>query len=217
MEGPFWLQSFIAGFITSILMGPLTFLIISRTLSSGFKVGFVSAMGIALSDVTYIAIAMLGLGGVIEFIKEYQSEFELLAGIVLVVLGILILLKNNIQTIEKKQEPSLLKELISMYVVTISNPGVTLAILGLLTATGMGTALAVSWYEPFKLMVLIGMALLGTIVWWSVLTALISRVRHRFSLHTIGRINKTSGFIMFALGIFIVLRYFFFLIYPDVL
>ena len=57
------LRGFVLGFTIAAAVGPISLLVIRRTLAEGRLYGLVSGLGVATADATYGAIAAFGLGG----------------------------------------------------------------------------------------------------------------------------------------------------------
>ena len=75
-------------------VGPITILIFTRTLKSGYLAGIFSASGAALADAFYAAVAAFGLTLVSTFLLEMQTPIQAVGAAVLFVLGDILFLLN---------------------------------------------------------------------------------------------------------------------------
>ena len=70
MEPGLFLRGLVLGFTIAAAVGPISLLVIRRTLAEGRIVGLVSGMGVATADGTYGAIAAFGLTAVTELLVD---------------------------------------------------------------------------------------------------------------------------------------------------
>ena len=66
MEPTLFVRGLILGFTIAAAVGPISLLVIRRTLAEGRLVGIVSGMGVATADGTYGAIAAFGLTAITD-------------------------------------------------------------------------------------------------------------------------------------------------------
>jgi arginine exporter protein ArgO len=62
-------KGFLIGVLVSAPMGPIGMLCIQRTLSKGRWHGFITGLGVALSDIIYAALTCLCMGMVVSFVE----------------------------------------------------------------------------------------------------------------------------------------------------
>ncbi len=77
------LRGFILGFTIAAAVGPISLLVIRRTLAEGRIVGLVSGLGVATADATYGAIAAFGLGAISQVLVDARQGLALAGGIFL--------------------------------------------------------------------------------------------------------------------------------------
>ena len=76
-------RGIILGFTIAAAVGPISLLVIRRTLAEGRVVGLVSGMGVATADATYGAIAAFGLGAITDLLVGGQRILGLVGGVFL--------------------------------------------------------------------------------------------------------------------------------------
>jgi len=74
------LRGFILGFTIAAAVGPISLLVIRRTLAEGRLYGLVSGLGVATADATYGAIAAFGLAAVTDALVSARAVLGLVGG-----------------------------------------------------------------------------------------------------------------------------------------
>ena len=138
------LRGIIVGLGASIPLGPVAVLCIQRTLGKGRISGLCTGMGAATCDTFFAAISLLGVSFVEEFIKKAQNEVMLIGGIIVLLFGIFTFRTNPVSQLSnlsggKKRKKNYLADYLSTILMTISNPGAFLFMLGMITFVGSGT------------------------------------------------------------------------------
>ena len=87
-----WISSSSAGasswvFTIAAAVGPITLLVIRRTLGSGWLVGMVSGLGVATADAVYGAIAAFGISAASDLLVSLSRPLGFIGGAVLLVIG----------------------------------------------------------------------------------------------------------------------------------
>src|SRR5213592_2666684 len=79
---------FVVGFPIAASPGPISFLVLRRTLARGWRSGLVSGLGVATGDAIYAALAAFGVAVVTNVLISQRRWIGLLGGIALVVIGL---------------------------------------------------------------------------------------------------------------------------------
>ena len=80
MDPALALRGFILGFTIAASVGPISLLVIRRTLAEGRLYGLVSGLGVATADATYGAIAAFGLAAVTDLLVNARQVLGLVGG-----------------------------------------------------------------------------------------------------------------------------------------
>lgn len=96
---------FMAGLALAIPLGPMAILLISTTLSRGWRYGVAGGLAMATVDFFYsITVFLLG-GAILTFLGDWKSPLAIAGAAILVLLGVLTLLRNLNLLRQKQGEP----------------------------------------------------------------------------------------------------------------
>lgn len=193
-------KGFIIGLLVSSPMGPINILTIQRTLNRGRWHGFASGVGAMLSDITYATITMLSLSFVSGFMNDYESELLLFGSAILILFGLGVYRSNPLkgwQPDSLPKESRYLKDFISTFLLTFSNATIVLALVGLYTRFSFNPILE----GTASLIVALISFSIAALLWWFVLTTLVSRLRKRFKRKGLVILNRVVGTIFIVIGV----------------
>ncbi|MDR1602759.1 MAG: LysE family transporter [Tannerella sp.] len=196
----------IIGILVSAPMGPVGILCIRRTLSKGRWHGFVSGLGAVLSDVAYASVTSLFMGLVVNFVETYMQWIELFGTAVLGIFGIYLISNNPVKSLKKNRETknTYFQDFVTAFLLTLSNALIVLLYIGMFAHFSF---VLPSWWEIAK--GLIGIAL-GAVLWWFVITYLVSRLRRWFNIRRIHLLNRALGAVILLLVVAQICYSFFF-------
>jgi len=185
------IKGILIGMLVSIPLGPIGVLVIQRTVNKSRKAGFLSGLGAALSDTLYAIIAGFSLTFIIDFIRKYEVTFQAFGALVVLALGIHIFLKNPVNDLRKNRlrGSNHFQDIVSSFLVTVSNPLTVFVFLAVFTSSGV----AVNLEKPYHALVVIPAIFLGASIWWFSLSGLVSLFKHKINLRVLWWINKTAG------------------------
>ena len=204
------LKGLMIGALVSMPIGPMAILIIQRTASKNFKVGYSSAMGVLLADSIFVLIAGYSLGYLMHFLTKYELVFQIVGAVVLLILGFSIF-RTKPKSLKKDRDgkrESYLQHFASTMLITTSNPAMILAYIAVLASFGISFQ---SHGAHYLFIFVIGF-MVGAASWWLVLTSIINFFRHKFSSRILFWFNKISGasimtMVVIAVIIFLVKDY----------
>lgn len=192
-----FLKAFIIGLSLAIVVGPIALLCMQQTLVHGFYAGIACGLGVATADGLYGAIAGFGLSFITDILQAYQFWLQLGGGILLCYLGI-VTFRRDISTAQT--EPTATR-LLNMYVstcaLTLSNPMTLIPLSALLATLEISTTV-----DRSKLILLLFSGFfLGSLIWWIILTTIITFFKSYISKKTLVLINRIAGIIICLFGI----------------
>ena len=190
------LRGFVLGFTIAAAVGPISLLVIRRTLAEGQAVGLASGLGVATADATYGAIAAFGLRAISELLVDGRHVLGLVGGVFLLWLAwttARVAPRDPVSAPARRGGQA--GAYLSILGLTLTNPMTILSFAALfagLGVTGGDTAGAA--------LVTVGV-LLGSSAWWVVLTSIVSVLRTRVTPTWIRRINIVSGIVIGAFAV----------------
>jgi threonine/homoserine/homoserine lactone efflux protein len=191
------LRGFILGFTIAAAVGPISLLVIRRTIAQGQLYGLVSGLGVATADATYGAIAAFGLAAITDVLVNARVILGLAGGAFLLWLawGTIRSSPTEAATPAPTGRRGYAGAYLSILALTMANP-MTILSFGALFA-GLGVTSGATGDAAF---VVIGV-LLGSATWWVVLTTIVGRLRGRMTSTWIHRINIASGVLIGAFAL----------------
>ena len=200
------LKGIILGLTVSMPLGPIGIVLINRTIKRGILSGLFSGLGLASADTILAILAGLGFTFIIGFIKEERFILSLIAGMVIILVGIKVFLSNPVKDLRsrEKSNKSLWRDYYSVFVLSITNPYTILIFVAFFSGIHAPENIKPELVPFF----LIPGIFIGTITWWIFLSYFISRFKKKIRLRGIVRVNKFSGIAIIVLGVIILLSVF---------
>jgi len=190
-------RGFILGFTIAAAVGPISLLVIRRTIAQGRLYGLVSGFGVATADATYGAIAAFGLAAITDVLVNARVALGLAGGVFL--LGLAWQTIRSSPTEAATPAPTGRRgyagAYLSILALTMANPMTILSFGALFAGLGVTTGATGGAAS-----VVVGV-LLGSATWWVVLTTVVGRLRGRMTSSWIQRINIGSGVLIGAFAL----------------
>ncbi len=193
------MKGLLIGCIVSIPLGPMGLLAVQRTLNKGRASGFFSGMGIATADAIFALVAAIGLTFIINFLNEQKLYFQILGGIVVLLIGAKIFIANPIKQLRalrlKRVRP--LKDFLSILLLALSNPLTVLMFVAVFAGLKLGGDLT-SFGGAFFV---VSGIFMGATFSWLFVSSIITHYRKKFRLRAIFWFNKLAGGTIFFIGL----------------
>ena len=196
MDPALALRGFILGFSIAAAVGPISLLVIRRTLAEGRLYGLLSGLGVATADATYAAIAAFGLGAITNALVNARQVLGLVGGVFLLWLAwqTIRAAPTDAATVSTRRG-GYAGAYLSILGLTMANP-MTILSFGALFA-GLGVTSGATGDAA----VLVLGVLVGSTSWWVVLTTVVGTMRARVTPAWTHRINVGSGVVIGAFAI----------------
>ncbi|WP_290542053.1 LysE family transporter [Aestuariivirga sp.] len=188
------------GLAVTAPLGPVSILVIRNAIRRGFAVAFLVGFGAVAADVLYAAAAAYGVSWVSHLIGAYARPLLLGGGVLLVITGVWLARKRpelSMTGVGEVQTAKLASNILAGFGLTISNPGEFFGFLAIFGAMSGVLRLHEDAARPPT--VIAGVAL-GGIVWWLLLSFLVSRFRARIGGTMLARISRWTGILIAAFG-----------------
>jgi threonine/homoserine/homoserine lactone efflux protein len=197
---PLPIRGLVIGFTIAMAVGPITLLVIRRTIDHGGAYGFASGLGVATADATYGAIAAFGLTAITSLLVANHAALGLIGGAVIVFLGIRIARSHPTSPAVDGERPGLVGAFASIYALTMTNPLTIVLYAGVFA--GIGLAAGSSFVDAAVLTLAVW---LGSTLWWVVLCSIVAWVRGHVSATALLWVNRLSGAALVVLGVLAVI------------
>jgi threonine/homoserine/homoserine lactone efflux protein len=187
-------------------LGPVSIIMINRTIKRGFLSGLFSGLGLATADTLLAVLSALSFTVIISFIKEERFIITILAGVIVIAVGLKIFLSNPVKDFRdrEKTNKSLWRDFYSVFVLSVSNPYTILIFVAFFSGIHVNSVVRTGLVPFF----LIPGVFLGAMTWWFSLSYFLSRFKKRIRLRAIVRINKLGGIVIILIGIFLLFSVF---------
>jgi threonine/homoserine/homoserine lactone efflux protein len=194
-------RAFVFGIILASAVGPVALLIATNSLRFGWASGIQSAVGAALGDLTYAALAATAGSGISALLQAHSAQINRAGALLLAFYGAYIVVqayqaRNSAHAVEACQAPAGFRQMQSIYVLTLVNPLTIIVFGGFIAQLPSGLSISrltsvVASLFLGSLAVQLGIALAAGVVG--------SRLQND---DWIRAINLASGFGIMAFGLF---------------
>jgi threonine/homoserine/homoserine lactone efflux protein len=199
MDYGFFLKGMAIGFSIAAPVGPIGVLCIRRSLADGMRTGFAVGLGAATADAAYGCVAGFGLTAISGFLAAQQFWLGLVGGAFLCYLGVRTFLSKPAVQEAASRRGGLAASYISTLFLTLTNPATILSFVAIFAGLGLGASVERGAAAPLVSGVFIGSAL-----WWLILSAGAGALRSRIDNGRMQLINRFSGCVLIAFGIYAV-------------
>ena len=197
---PLPIRGLVIGFTIAAAVGPITLLVVRRTIDHGGIYGFASGLGVATADATYGAVAAFGLTAITSALVSNHALLALVGGAVIVGLGIRIALSRPGGPATDGERPGLLGAFGSIYALTMTNPLTIVLYAGVFA--GIGLVAGSSFLDAAVLTLAVWA---GSTLWWVLLCSVVAWLRGRVSATALLWVNRISGAALVLFGVLAVI------------
>lgn len=197
MDPSVFARGLVIGLSIAAPVGPIGVLCIRRTLAEGRLAGLVTGLGAATADAIYGAIAGFGITAIAGLLLRQQGLIRLVGGLFLCYLGVRTLLAAPAERAATASGRTLLQSYGSALALTLTNPLTILSFAAIFAGLGAGTTSGS--YGAAALLVL--GVLLGSALWWLILSGSVSILRTRLTPAALRWVNWLSGGVLLVFGL----------------
>lgn len=181
-------------------MGPIGILCIQRTLNKGRNSGFFTGVGAAASDLFYCLLVGLGISLVTDFIADHVNLLQIIGSIILIVYAVYMIFHNPVSQIKENidQRDDYMRDTATGFLFTLSNPLIMFLIIPLFARFSF----PLPEYRFYHIIIGYASIVLGALLWWSVITFFVDKVRTHFNIRSMWLINRIIGSIILLLSLY---------------
>lgn len=188
-------QSMLIGLSIAAPVGQIGVLAIQRTLDHGRAAGLATGLGAALADAVYGAIGAFGVTTLIDWLLGIKLWLGLFGGVFLLYLAWRIVTKPLLRnTAGHPPASTWLRYVSGTFALTLSNPTTILSFMAVFGALAGRAPAASPW-------AMVAGVLLGSALWWVILSAGVASLRERFDARWQRSINLSSAALLAGLGL----------------
>lgn len=185
-----FLSSLVIGLSIAAPVGPIGLLTIQRSLAHGPRAGLATGLGAAAADAVYGAIGAYGVAGLVNALVAARVPLAMFGGAVLLWMAVQ-LLRAPVAERAASTAPArnAWQYFAGTFVLTLSNPATIfsfVAIFGAMAGRAASTSPAL----------MVAGVLIGSALWWLLLSCAVGRLRERFDAHWRRRINRVSAAVL---------------------
>jgi threonine/homoserine/homoserine lactone efflux protein len=195
-ELPLALRGFVLGLTIAMAVGPITLLVIRRTIDHGGIYGFASGIGVAVADATYAGIAAFGLTAITSLLLSAHVVLGVIGGAVIAIVGARTMLARPAEAAPDVARPGLVGAAVSIFGLTMTNP-LTIILYASVFAS-IGLAAGTSYVDAAAITLAV---LAGSTLWWVILCSVVAWIRERVSTTALLWVNCLSGAALVVFGV----------------
>ena len=201
-------KSFLTGFAMCLPLGPISIIVIRKTIQYNQRSAFIPGLGSAIADLFYGTIAGFGIVALTNFFSLYQKYFQLIAATILLVVAFRILRTTANQLNEKKKHhvKAPLKSFFLGFSLALFNPSTLFLMATILTMLGTANQLH-NTYTGIS--IVLGL-FCGELLWWFFLIQVTTWTKNKIGSKAPITINKFTGIFLLVLSVAIIIKSVFF-------
>jgi threonine/homoserine/homoserine lactone efflux protein len=193
----FLLKGIVVGIVIAVPVGPVGVLCVRRTIFEGKLAGFISGLGAATGDAMFGLLAAFGLTFISDLLIGYQQWLRIAGGCYLIYVGgSAMLTRPEMKPRTDRDAEGLLRDYLSTFALTLTNPITILVFLGVFSAIGLSGEEA----TLDRAAILVLGVWLGSLLWWLAVSFGFGRLFRSFEPRYLGWINRGSGTILLVSG-----------------
>jgi threonine/homoserine/homoserine lactone efflux protein len=203
---PFVIKGLMIGLSIAAPLGPIGILCMNRTLAEGPRMGFICGLGAAAADALYALAGTVALSAIAQWIIADRVELRIVGGVFLVYLGARTFMRPGAVLPASGKLPTLLPPgwnaaFMSTFLLTLANPITLLSFAAVFAGLGV-TSVGALRGADIAAAALVAGVFLGSALWWLILSTCIGRLRHFIGVRTLMLINRLSGTVLTAFGLY---------------
>jgi len=153
-----------------------------------------------VSDLFYCLLVGLGVSLVTDFIADHVNALQIIGSVILIVYAVYMILHNPVSQIKESidQRDDYWRDMVTGFLFTLSNPLIMFLIIPLFARFSF----PLPEYKFYHIIIGYASIVLGALMWWSVITFFVDKVRSHFNIRSMWLINRIIGSIILILSLY---------------
>jgi threonine/homoserine/homoserine lactone efflux protein len=201
LTGYFFLKGIAIGLLAAAPIGPVNILVIQQTLRHGRLSGLLTGIGAMMGDGVFAIITAFGISAVATFVLTNALYIQLVGALILIAMG-LKTYRTRPRVDYADNKPTIwTRTIASTFALTVTNPMTMLGFAALFAGVGgVGEGDFVSAGS------IVAGVLVGSGLWWLVVSQGIGLIRRRIDDDILALINRISGTLIVFFGLAMLAR-----------
>jgi len=191
MDYIFFLKGIAIGFAMAVPVGPIGIMCIRKTLTEGRLRGMIIGLGAATADLFYASVAAFGITFISDTLVSQKFWIRLVGGALLLFLGIRIFRALPKDPKIRIENGGILRSYLTTVFLTLTNPLTIFAFLAVFAALGLDSEL-----KFFSAAVIVAGVLVGSCLWFLILSSGTILFRNKLDLDGLRWVNKIAGILI---------------------
>ena len=202
----FLIKGLLIGLSIAAPLGPIGVLCINRSVAEGPRLGFICGLGAAAADALYALAGTVALSAIAQWVIEDRITLRVIGGIFLIYLGARTFMRPaaTLPTpgrIGALLPPGARAAFMSTFLLTLANPVTLLGFAAMFAGLGVAPVGLIGAANSAAAALVLGV-FLGSALWWLALSSLIGQLRRYIGPSLLTMINRISGTILTAFGLY---------------
>lgn len=200
----YFFKGILIGLVFGVPVGAVGALTVRRTIAYGRAAGFFSGLGCSAADLCYCGVSVFGFTLISDFMLSYQKIISLLGGLFIVLMGIGFIKQKQPVRYENRAVLKWFSFFGSSFIIAAGNPATIVTFLLAFSVFNMGEIHSV--YDGIG--TVFGV-LLGTCVWWTLMSLVLGSVRKHITQRKGIIINYILGILVLLFGVMVIAKAFY--------
>jgi threonine/homoserine/homoserine lactone efflux protein len=188
-EGALFAQALLIGLAIAAPVGPIGLLVIQRTLQRGAGIGLATGLGAAVADALYGAVGAFGVRAVIDALVGARVPLAVGGGAFLLWLAWRIWHARPAHDAASARGGGAFACFAGTFALTLSNPATIFSFIAVFGTLGARAQVGAPW-------TMVGGVLVGSALWWLLLSLGVGALRSRFDARAMGWVNRVSALLL---------------------
>ncbi|HEX2582232.1 MAG TPA: LysE family transporter [Dongiaceae bacterium] len=191
-----YLKALLLGFGIVMPVGPITVLLVRRTLTAEHRVAVCSAAGIIAADSLYAFLAAYAFSSVVDILHAGERPIRLVGGAILLWMAVTIWRSVVHELSSVPSSRGAAADFASIFALTLSNPLTILGFAGVFATIGTSAGTRSGASLSFAL----GISS-ASLIWTFAIVAAALAMRHMISPRAMRRLNRASAIVLALFGL----------------